>query len=142
MRANVLATVESHRCFGGTQSVYLHNSETTRSPMRVGVFQPEGEGPFPVLYFLSGLTCTEQNFITKGHVQRYAAEVGMMVVALDTSPREVDIPAGYRLEWSGQYEAMQRVRERLTVVVPVTLLLAGAPRWVLTIALLAGTVIA
>ena len=81
MRSNVLAAVESHRCFGGTQSVYMHNSETTRSPMKVGVFQPEGEGPFPVLYFLSGLTCTEQNFITKGHVQRYAAEVGMMVVA-------------------------------------------------------------
>jgi S-formylglutathione hydrolase len=92
MRANVLAAVESHRCFGGTQSVYMHNSETTRSPMKVGVFQPEGEGPFPVLYFLSGLTCTEQNFITKSHVQRYAAEVGMMVVAPDTSPREVDIP--------------------------------------------------
>jgi S-formylglutathione hydrolase len=45
-----------------------------------------------VLYFLSGLTCTEQNFITKSHVQRYAAQVGMMVVAPDTSPREVDIP--------------------------------------------------
>ena len=73
MRSSVLATVESHRCFGGTQSVYLHNSESTRSPMRVGVFQPEGEGPFPVLYFLSGLTCTEQNFITNAHVQRYAA---------------------------------------------------------------------
>jgi S-formylglutathione hydrolase len=92
MRSSVLATVESHRCFGGTQSVYLHNSESTRSPMRVGVFQPEGEGPFPVLYFLSGLTCTEQNFITKAAVQRYAAEVGMMVVAPDTSPREVDLP--------------------------------------------------
>jgi S-formylglutathione hydrolase len=90
MRSSVLATVESHRCFGGTQSVYLHNSESTRSPMRVGVFQPEGEGPFPVLYFLSGLTCTEQNFITKAAVQRYAAEVGMMIVAPDTSPREVD----------------------------------------------------
>ena len=44
MRSNVLAAVESHRCFGGTQSVYMHNSETTRSPMKVGVFQPEGEG--------------------------------------------------------------------------------------------------
>jgi S-formylglutathione hydrolase len=60
--------------------------------MKVGVFQPEGPGPFPVLYFLSGLTCTEQNFITKAHVQRYAAEVGMMVVAPDTSPRELDLP--------------------------------------------------
>jgi S-formylglutathione hydrolase len=92
MRTSVLASLEGHRCFGGTQSVYLHHSESTRSPMRVGVFQPEGPGPFPVLYFLSGLTCTEQNFITKSHVQRYAAEVGMIVIAPDTSPRELDIP--------------------------------------------------
>jgi S-formylglutathione hydrolase len=92
MRTSVLASLEGHRCFGGTQSVYLHHSESTRSPMKVGVFQPEGEGPFPVLYFLSGLTCTEQNFITKAHVQRYAAEVGMIIIAPDTSPRELDIP--------------------------------------------------
>lgn len=92
MRSNVLATVESHRCFGGTQSVFQHSSEKTRSAMRVGVFRPEGDGPFPVLYFLSGLTCTEQNFITKSSVQRYAAEVGMLVVAPDTSPRDVDVP--------------------------------------------------
>ncbi len=86
------AAIESHRCFGGTQSVFQHNSENTRTPMRVGVYQPDGPGPFPVLYFLSGLTCTEQNFITKGSAQRYAAEVGMMLVAPDTSPREVDLP--------------------------------------------------
>jgi S-formylglutathione hydrolase len=87
-----LASVESHRCFGGTQSVFEHISEKTRSPMKFGVYQPEGPGPFPVLFFLSGLTCTEQNFITKGAAQRYAAEVGLMVVAPDTSPRDLDLP--------------------------------------------------
>lgn len=92
MRTTALAPLESHRCFGGTQSVYQHNSENTRSSMRVGVFVPDGEGPFPVLYFLSGLTCTEQNFITKALAQRYAAEVGMILVAPDTSPRELDLP--------------------------------------------------
>lgn len=99
MRTSVLASLEGHRCFGGTQSVYLHHSESTRSPMKVGVFLPEGEGPFPVLYFLSGLTCTEQNFITKAGAQRYAAEQGVILVAPDTSPRgdEVADADGYDL---------------------------------------------
>lgn len=92
MHTNVLTPIESHRCFGGSQSVYEHNSEHTRTKMRVAVFQPDGEGPFPVLFFLSGLTCTEQNFITKALAQRYAAESGLILVAPDTSPRDLDLP--------------------------------------------------
>lgn len=82
-----LETISTHRCFGGTQGFYRHVSGTTGTPMRFSVFKPEGEGPFPVLWFLSGLTCTEENFTTKAGAQRYAAELGLVLVAPDTSPR-------------------------------------------------------
>ena len=82
-----LETLSQHRCFGGTQGFYRHVSAETGTPMRFSVFVPEGEGPFPVLWFLSGLTCTDENFTTKAGAQRVAAELGLMVVAPDTSPR-------------------------------------------------------
>lgn len=76
--------------FGGSQEVWKHQSETLGVEMNVGVYLPEkalqGEA-CPVLYWLSGLTCSEQNFITKAGAQQYAAQHGIIVVAPDTSPR-------------------------------------------------------
>jgi S-formylglutathione hydrolase len=91
-----------HACFGGRQEVWQHASTALGCAMRVGVYLPpaalRGER-CPVLYWLSGLTCTEQNFITKAGVQQHAAAHGLIVVAPDTSPRGADIPddAGYDL---------------------------------------------
>ena len=81
--------IERHACFGGWQDVYRHRAESLGCDMTVGVyFPPQAEhGPCPVLYWLSGLTCNEQNFITKAGAQRYAAEHGIILVAPDTSPR-------------------------------------------------------
>lgn len=81
--------VESHACFGGTQEVWQHTSTTLGCDMKVGVYLPPqaAHQKCPVLYFLSGLTCTEQNFITKANAQQWAAQHGIIVVAPDTSPR-------------------------------------------------------
>ncbi|MBN8807624.1 MAG: S-formylglutathione hydrolase [Sphingomonas sp.] len=85
-------TLSEQRCFGGVQGVYRHAAAMTGTPMNFGVFVPPGEGPFPVLWFLAGLTCTEQNFITKAGAQRVAAELGVMLIAPDTSPRGEGVP--------------------------------------------------
>ncbi|NDY93327.1 S-formylglutathione hydrolase [Ideonella livida] len=86
--------VEQHASFGGRQEVWQHASTTLGCPMKLGVYLPPAAlagQPCPVLYWLSGLTCTEQNFITKSGVQAHAAQHGLIVVAPDTSPRD---PAG------------------------------------------------
>ena len=85
--------IEHRACFGGWQDVYRHRSEVLGCDMTVGVYFPPqaAESPCPVLYWLSGLTCTEQNFITKAGAQRYAAEHGIILVAPDTSPRGEDV---------------------------------------------------
>lgn len=84
----------SAKCFGGTQAVYAHQSASTGTEMKFSVFTPPEEvhrkGPYPTLYWLSGLTCTEENFIIKSGFQRYAAELGLMVIGPDTSPRGPD----------------------------------------------------
>ncbi|BAC92367.1 S-formylglutathione hydrolase [Gloeobacter violaceus] len=92
--------LSSHRCFGGTVGFYRHHSETCDSPMRFSVFTPPqaAAGPVPVLYFLAGLTCTEENFMVKAGAQRAAARYGLMLVAPDTSPRKTGIP-GEDDEW-------------------------------------------
>ncbi len=81
--------VASAQCFGGTQFTLAHDSETTGTRMRLGVYLPPAAkaGPVPAVYFLSGLTCTEENFTVKAGAQRMAAEAGLVVVAPDTSPR-------------------------------------------------------
>jgi S-formylglutathione hydrolase len=93
--------IERHACFGGWQDVYEIESATLGLSTRVGVYLPPQalSGPCPVLYWLSGLTCTEQNFITKAGAQRAAAAHGLILVAPDTSPRGVGVPddAGYDL---------------------------------------------
>ncbi|MBE9060943.1 S-formylglutathione hydrolase [cf. Phormidesmis sp. LEGE 11477] len=80
--------------FGGTTRFYTHRSAVCDCDMNLAVYvPPQAEtGPVPVLYYLSGLTCTEKNFIEKAGAQRYAAEYGLLLVAPDTSPRGLNIP--------------------------------------------------
>ena len=82
-----LQTTKTHVVHGGTLRYLKHDSATTGTPMTLSVFVPPGGGPFPVLIWLSGLTCTEDNFTTKAGAYRAAAEHGVIVVAPDTSPR-------------------------------------------------------
>lgn len=84
-----MKVIERHASSGGEQLVLTHDSTVLGVPMRVGVYLPPGHkaGNLPVLTFLSGLTCTEQNVITKGHAQAWCAEHGLIFVAPDTSPR-------------------------------------------------------
>ena len=88
-----LTTISESLCFEGTQGVYSHPSAQTGCTMRFGVFMPPqaAKGPVPVLYWLSGLTCSEENFMVKAGAQRIAAELGMAIVVPDTSPRGLDI---------------------------------------------------
>ena len=80
-------TTKTHAVHGGTLSYLRHDSSSTGTPMTLSVFVPPGEGPFPVLIWLSGLTCTEDNFTTKAGAYAAAAEHGVIIVAPDTSPR-------------------------------------------------------
>lgn len=81
--------VSQNRCFGGTQSVYRHRSEVCGGEMTFGFFLPPqaGNRPVPLLWYLSGLTCTHENAMTKAGLQRHAAEHGLALVFPDTSPR-------------------------------------------------------
>jgi len=82
-------TISEHACFGGVQGYYKHDSAAIGLPMRVGVYQPPQakRGPVPVLVWLAGLTCSEETFAIKAGAQRVAAELGLMLVTPDTSPR-------------------------------------------------------
>ncbi len=86
--------VSESRCFGGRQQTLSHLSEATGTSMRLGVYLPPAaeHGPVPALVFLSGLTCTEDNFIVKAGAQRHAAERGLMLITPDTSPRGEGVP--------------------------------------------------
>ncbi len=87
-------TVSQSRCFGGTQFVHRHVSRETGTPMRLAVFVPPQarDARVPVVWFLSGLTCTEENFTVKAGAQRVASELGLMLIAPDTSPRGEGVP--------------------------------------------------
>ncbi len=89
-----LTTIKTIRLHGGNQGVYSHASKETDCTMEFSVYEPPQakDGPLPVLYWLSGLTCTWANFTEKAGAQRYAAEHGVIIVASDTSPRGVNIP--------------------------------------------------
>lgn len=86
--------IEHRAASGGWQDVYRHRSQVLGCEMTFAVYLPPQAASrrLPVLYWLSGLTCTEQNFITKAGAQRYAAEHGVILVAPDTSPRGDDVP--------------------------------------------------
>ena len=79
--------LQQHRVHGGTLSYVRHDSGATGTPMRFSLFLPAGEGPFPLLVWLSGLTCTEDNFTTKAGAYGAAAAHGLAILAPDTSPR-------------------------------------------------------
>lgn len=89
----MLEIVSEHRCFGGIQGFYRHDSEQVGLPMRFSVFHPpvEEQQLVPVLFYLAGLTCTEETFMIKAGAQRIAAEYGIMLVTPDTSPRDTGI---------------------------------------------------
>jgi S-formylglutathione hydrolase len=86
--------LNEHRCFGGSQRFYRHDSRAIGLPMRFSVFVPPVKtgATLPVVFFLAGLTCTEETFMTKAGAQRIAAEEGIILVAPDTSPRGADVP--------------------------------------------------
>lgn len=86
--------VESHLCFGGTLSVYEHDSAVLGCSMKFSIFLPpqSREGDVPLLTYLSGLTCTHDNFTTKAGAYEYAAAHGMAILAPDTSPRGDSVP--------------------------------------------------
>ena len=89
-----MKTISENRCFGGTQGVYSHTSAACACDMTFAVFLPDEaqHGPVPVLWFLSGLTCTHENAMVKAGAQAWAAEQGIALVFPDTSPRGDDVP--------------------------------------------------
>ena len=127
--------LNQYRCYGGTVGFYSHASEACQCDMRFAVYVPPQaqSGPVPVLYYLSGLTCTEENFTVKAGAQRYAAEYGLMLVAPDTSPRGVNLPgedeswdfgtgAGFYVDatvapWSQHYRMYTYVVEELPALI-------------------------
>ena len=96
----MLETISEHSCFGGVQGFYSHHSICNGLPMRFSVYQPPQakRGAVPVLFFLAGLTATDETFMIKAGVQRLAAEYGLMLVSPDTSPRNTGIESATK-DW-------------------------------------------
>lgn len=93
--ATALALLSEHGCFGGVQRFYQHDSAEIGLPMKFGVYTPPqaaSGAAVPVLFFLAGLTCTEETFAVKAGAQRVAAELGILLVTPDTSPRDTGVP--------------------------------------------------
>ncbi len=127
--------ISSHRCFDGEQQFHTHDSRECASEMRFAIFVPPQarERPAPVLYYLAGLTCTEETFMIKAGAQRVAAELGIVLVAPDTSPRKPRFPgddaswdfgqgAGFYVDatqapWSQNYRMYSYVTRELPEVV-------------------------
>jgi S-formylglutathione hydrolase len=127
--------VNQSACFGGTVGFYKHYSSACNSEMKFAIYQPPQVTfhPVPVLYFLSGLTCTEENFMIKAGAQQFAAKHGLMLVAPDTSPRNTGIPgedddwdfgtgAGFYLDatadpWRSHYRMYTYVVEELPAII-------------------------
>ena len=134
-----LETVSEARCFEGRQLTYKHSSAACACDMQFAVFlPPQAERtPVPALYWLSGLTCTEENFSIKSGAQRLAAELGLALIIPDTSPRGVDIPgedefmnvgtgAGFYVNateapWASHYKMYDYIADELVEVVNANL---------------------
>ena len=130
-----MRTISEHACHGGTQRFLAHDSRECATEMRFAVFEPPQarHGRVPVLYYLAGLTCTEETFMIKAGAQRLAAELGVMLVAPDTSPRQARVPgddanwdfglgAGFYVDatqapWSAHYRMYGYVTRELPAVV-------------------------
>src|SRR5690242_18730165 len=135
MSAPAMETISSHRSFEGTVGFYKHQSAVNNCLMKFAVFTPPqaARGTVPVLYYLAGLTCTEETFMIKAGAQRAAAELGLMLVAPDTSPRGVSLPgdsdswdfgvgAGFYLDataepWVGHYRMYSYVTQELPALI-------------------------
>jgi S-formylglutathione hydrolase len=128
--------IGSNRSFGGQQERYSHHSEVLACDMNFSIFLPQQarDGRVPVLYWLSGLTCTDENFVTKAGAQHYASQHGIAIVAPDTSPRGEGVPddpegaydfglgAGFYVNateepWSEHYRMYDYIVEELPVLV-------------------------
>jgi len=131
-----IETLSETSCFGGRIGFYRHTSSSNNCDMRFSVFVPPQalQGKVPVLTFLSGLTCTEENFMVKSGAQRVAAMLGMMLVSPDTSPRGEGVPddpdddydfglgAGFYLNatqepWSANYQMYDYITKELPPVI-------------------------
>ena len=130
-----LETRSLHHCFGGIQGYYQHPSTVIGLPMRFSVYQPPQaeQQRVPVVFFLAGLTCTEETFMIKAGAQRYAAELGLMLITMDTSPRQTGIPgetdawdfgagAGFYLDatqapWSKHYRMESYITHELRNII-------------------------
>lgn len=123
--------LEEHRCFEGRQQRWRHDSTVLNCAMTFSIFLPPTEKP-PVLFWLSGLTCNDENFTTKAGAQRIAAELGIALVMPDTSPRgdEVADDAGYDLgkgagfylnateqPWASHYRMYDYIRDELPALI-------------------------
>jgi len=86
-----IETLSAQRCFGGVQGFYRHESKACGGPMQFGVYMPPQPGPRQVLFYLAGLTCSPETFAIKAGAQRVAAELGLVLVMPDTSPRDTGI---------------------------------------------------
>jgi len=136
----VSETVSATRCFSGTQYTLRHSSQTTNTEMRFAAFVPSqaAAGPLPVVWFLAGLTCTEENFTVKAGAQRVAGELGLILIAPDTSPRGDGVPddpagaydfglgAGFYLDateppWARHYRMESYLMQELPALVARTL---------------------
>ncbi|MBD2434089.1 MULTISPECIES: S-formylglutathione hydrolase [Fischerella] len=127
--------ISESKCFDGKLGFYRHHSFSCNGEMRFAVYQPPEASyePVPVLYFLSGLTCTEENFMAKAGAQRFAAKYGLMLVVPDTSPRNTGIPgedddwdfgtgAGFYVDatvepWASHYRMYSYIVDELPVVI-------------------------
>lgn len=134
-----LEVISEHRCFDGVQRFYKHASQAIGLPMRFSVFEPPQakQGKVPVLFYLAGLTCTEETFMIKGAAQRLAAQLGVMLVTPDTSPRGAEVPgeadhwdfgtgAGFYVDatqapWSTHYRMESYVTDELFTIVTTQL---------------------
>jgi len=124
--------IEKHRSFQGYQEVYRHSSKITNCDMQFALYSPDQCIDVPVLYFLSGITCTEQNFIQKSGFQEFASKNQIAVVVPDTSPRGENIPddenyklgcgAGFYLNatqepWSQNYNMYDYITKELPNII-------------------------
>src|SRR5436190_12674999 len=146
MSAPGIETLSERRCFGGVQGFYRHESAVTGGPMRIGVFVPDGaeRSSRPALYYLAGLTCTEETFAIKAGAQRAAAALGLVLVTCDTSPRAARFPgddadedfglgAGFYVDgteapWRASYRMDTYVTRELPTVVEANFPVRGDAR--------------
>lgn len=141
-----ITQISQNACFGGQQQRFKHYSEVNQCEMTFSIFLPpqvNASQTAPVLYWLSGLTCTDENFVQKAGAQRVASELGLIIVCPDTSPRGPDVPddpqgswdfglgAGFYvnatvLPWSKNYNMFDYVNQELPAIIQQHFPVSGA----------------